>query len=224
MIGDRQMFVTPKPVLLVKRILELATDKDSLVLDGFAGSGVTGHAVLEQNTAGSGTRKFLLVEMESEVAREITAVRLQRGIGGYSYVTNKGKEVHVQGLGGGYRFCTLGEPLFDEEGHIRSGVKFPDLAAHIFFTETGSPIPKRASGKTPFLGVHHGIGVYLLFNGVLEDKRPNGGNVLTANVLRELPEHDGPQVVYGSGCRLSEARLRRCGVVFKQVPYQIAVT
>lgn len=128
------------------------------------------------------------------------------------------------GLGGGFRFCTLGEPLFDEEGQIRAGVKFPDLAAHIFFTETGVPIPKRASGKTPLLGVHDNKAVYLLFNGVLEDKRPRAGNVLTADVLENLPPHDGARIVYGVGCRLGPERLRRAGVIFKQVPYQIKVS
>jgi site-specific DNA-methyltransferase (adenine-specific)/adenine-specific DNA-methyltransferase len=212
---SQSVFITPKPTGLLRRILEIATDKDSLILDSFAGSGTTGHAVLALNQGDGGKRRFILVEMDENICRDVTAQRLTRVIDGYG---------DTPGLRGGYRFCTLGEPLFDEQGHIRSGVKFPDLAAHVFFTETGSPIPKRATGKTPCLGVHDGKAVYLLFNGVLEDKRPDGGNVLTANVLRDLPEHHGPKVVYGSGCRLGAPRLRRCGVVFKQVPYQIQVT
>ena len=128
------------------------------------------------------------------------------------------------GLGGGYRFCTLGEPLFDELGQIREGVRFPDLAAHIFFTETGTPIPHRATGKTPLLGVHDGKAVYLLFNGVLGDKRPQGGNVLTGDVLRQLPTHNGPKIIYGECCRLGVERLRRAEIVFKQLPYEIKVS
>lgn len=113
--------------------------------------------------------------------------------------------------------------MFDETGNIATEVSFADLASHVFFTETGSPIPKRADGKTPLLGVHQGKAVYLLFNGVLGDKRPAGGNVLTAAVLASLPAHDGPKVVYGEGCRLGEARLKREGIAFKQVPYEIKV-
>ena len=126
--------------------------------------------------------------------------------------------------GGGFRFCQLGQPLFDASGGIAGNVKFSDLAAHIFFTETGSPIPKRADGKTPLLGEHNGKALYLLFNGVLGDKRPAGGNVLTNSTLAILGKHDGPRIVYGEGCRLSAVRLKREGVTFKQVPYGVKVT
>ncbi len=114
--------------------------------------------------------------------------------------------------------------MFDEAGNIREYVKFPELAAHVFFTETGSPIPKQATGKTPFLGVHNGKSVYLLFNGVLGDKSVKGGNLLTNEVLRHLPNYAGTKVVYGEGCRLGAARLKREGIVFRQIPYEIKVT
>lgn len=223
-LGEDRSFDTPKPVRLVSRILEIATDRDSLVLDSFAGSGTTGHAVLNLNKTDGGSRRFILVEMEEEVCRNVTAQRLGRVVGGFTVKKENGNSVEVPGLGGGFRFCTLDEPLFDEGGNICESVKFSDLAAHVFFTETGSPIPKRASGKSPLLGVHEGTAIYLLFNGVMGDRRANGGNVLTTDVLRSLPAHDGPSVVYGEGCRLSKARLRREHVVFKQVPYEIRVS
>lgn len=103
-------------------------------------------------------------------------------------------------------------------------MRFPELAAHVFFTETGSPIPKRATGKSALLGVHNGKAVYLLFNGVMGDMRPDRGNVLTGPVLAELPPHNGPRIIYGEGCRLGPARLRREGIVFRQIPYEIKVT
>ncbi|MBM4037229.1 MAG: hypothetical protein FJ290_01835 [Planctomycetes bacterium] len=86
------------------------------------------------------------------------------------------------------------------------------------------PIPKRASGKSPLLGLHEGRAVYLLFNGVMGDKRPKGGNVLTGDVLAKLPPHHGPRVVYGEASRLSAERLAREGIVFRQIPYEIKVT
>lgn len=213
------VFITPKPTRLLRRILELATDKDSIVMDSFAGSGTTGHAVLALNKADGGNRRFIMVEMEESICGEVTSQRVGRVITGYD--NGKGR---VDGLGGGFRYCKLGEPLFDEAGHIRDSVKFPELAAHVFFTETGSPIPAPASGKTPLLGTSENKAVYLLFNGVLGDKRPNGGNVLTNDVLRSLPAHDGLKIIYGEGCRLSPERLRREGIVFKQVPYEIKVS
>jgi len=136
---------------------------------------------------------------------------------------NGDKSKPVAGLGGGFKYCVLGRPMFDQAGNIAESVSFADLAAHVFFTETGVPIPDR-NAKSPLLGVHQGQAVYLLFNGVRGDKRPNSGNVLTGKVLDELPPHDGPKVVYGEGCRLSPSRLRREGVVFKQVPYEIKVS
>ena len=129
-----------------------------------------------------------------------------------------------EGVGGGFRYCTLGEALFDAAGNVAEAVSFTDLATHVFFTETGGPLSAPASGRTPLLGVSNGKAVYLLFNGVLGDKRPNGGNVLTSAILRDLPRHDGPKVIYGEGCRLGATRLKREGIVFKQIPYQIKVS
>jgi hypothetical protein len=100
--------------------------------------------------------------------------------------------IGIEGLGGGFRYVTLGEPLFNEDGQLRSEVKFAELAAHLFFTETGEPLPGKVNGKkSPLIGVCRGTAYYLLFNGVLGDKRPDGGNVLTGDLLAELPPHDG---------------------------------
>jgi site-specific DNA-methyltransferase (adenine-specific)/adenine-specific DNA-methyltransferase len=213
--GGLPPFDTPKPIALIRRILEIASDKDSLILDSFAGSGTTGHAVLAQNKADGGNRRFITVEMDETICRDVTAQRIRKAIEGYG---------DTAGLGGGFRFCTLGAALFDDAGNIAGEVKFTDLAAHIFFTETGVPIPKRAKSDCPLLGVHNGKAVYLLFNGVLGDKRPAGGNVLTNRTLAALPKHAGPRIVYGEGCRLSASRLKREALVFKQVPYGIKVT
>lgn len=219
------VFITPKPVRLIRRILEIATNKDSLVMDSFVGSGATGQAVLDLNKADTGNRRFILVEMDEKICQSITAKRITRVIQGYRKKTEEGKRTEVPALGGGFRYCRLGDPLFDEGGNVRGSVPFSDLAAHVFFAETGTPIPKRVTGKTPLLGVDEdNRAVYLLFNGVLGDKRPNGGNVLTSEILRNLPVHKGLKVVYGEGCRLSKTRLKREGVVFKQVPYEIRVS
>lgn len=228
--ASQDLFITPKPSRLIERILQIATNQDSVVLDSFAGSGTTGHAVLARNKADGGSRRFVLVEIDENIGTNVTAQRLANVV--------QGKGDSVAALGGGFRYCKLGEPLFDEAGNIRPTVRFPELAAHVFFTETGVPIPKRPrrangphpgplprgeGGYSPLLGVHAGRAVYLLFNGVMGDKRPDGGNVLTGAVLRELPAHDGPRIIYGEGCRLSAARLKREGVEFRQIPYQVKV-
>ena len=215
-IADEHLdFQTPKPARLIKRILEIAADKDSLVLDSFAGSGTTGHAVLGLNNADGGNRRFILVEMEEAICQTVTAQRLTRAIQGHN---------DLPALGGGFRYCRLGPTIFDETGNIRSGVAFGELASHVYFTETGEPLPRRTNGKTPLLGVHNGKAIYLLFNGILGDRSPGGGNVLTNAVLRAMPAHDGPRIIYGEGSRLGKTRLKREGIVFKQIPYGIKVS
>jgi adenine-specific DNA-methyltransferase len=215
------VFVTPKPVRLMRRILEIGADPDSLVMDSFAGSGTMGHAALALNAEDGGSRRFVLVEMDPGIARGITAQRLRKVVDGYTPVG--GKADHVAGCGGGFRYCELAEPLFDELGSIRIDVTFGDLASHVFFCETGRPIPRANGRKSPLLGVHDGRAVYLLFNGILGDLSKDGGNILTPSLLSALPQHTGPKVIYAAGCRVAPSRLAREHIEFKQTPYQIKV-
>jgi site-specific DNA-methyltransferase (adenine-specific)/adenine-specific DNA-methyltransferase len=219
-----KVFAYPKPLSLIRSLVRATAKGNDLVMDSFAGTGTTGHAVLEQNAEDEQARRFILIEMEQEICQKITSERLRRIVLGYQYESSGGKKKQVEGLGGGFRYCVLGEPLFDETGQIRSDVRFADLARHVFFTETGEPLPKTTNGKkSPLVGVCNGTAYYLLFNGIMGDKRPNGGNVLTSKLLTDLPPHDGPRIVYGEGCRLSAARLKRERIVFKQIPYGIKV-
>ncbi len=226
-------FATPKPTKLIERVLQVASDKDSLIMDSFAGSGTTGHAVLAMNKADGGNRKFILVEMDETIATTITRERLARVVDGYHPGGDK-KKPKVEGLGGGFRYASLGPTLFDEYGRFRTGedkVTFAQLAAHIYFTQTGEPLPKQVNGKrSPLIGSWKGTAYYLLYNGILGDKTPDGGNVLTRDVLAKLPPHpkqnamgDAPRVVFGEACRLSESTLRANSIVFKQIPYQVEV-
>ena len=228
-------FDTPKPTRLLERVFQIATNPGDLILDSFAGSGTSGHAVLQLNKQHGGNRRFILIEMETKIAREVTAERVRRVAQGYTSV--KGETVE-QALGGGFRFCELGEPLFDERGQIRDSVRFADLARHVYFTETGEPLPEVGSApvralsphgdttnrRTPLVGVYKGVAIYLLFNGILGDKSSNGGNVLTRSVLAKLPPFDGPKVIYGAGCLLGEARLQSERIIFRQTPYEVKVS
>lgn len=128
----------------------------------------------------------------------------------------------MPGLGGGFQFCRLsGEPLFNEFGDIREDVTFSQLADFVWFSETG--LGYTGDGTGPLLGAHEGRGIYLLFNGILGDRRPQGGNILTRAVLEGLPGYDGPKVVYAAASRLGPAALQREQIVFKQTPYAIEV-
>ncbi|WP_085868661.1 site-specific DNA-methyltransferase [Pseudoruegeria aquimaris] len=223
-MGMRGEFDHPKPIGLLRTIIELATDEEDIVLDSFAGSGTTGHAVLDLNRAGNGNRQFILVEMDQQIASNVTAKRLKIAIQGYDKGGDPKKP--VEGLGGGYRYCRLGTPLFNEFGDIHEAVSFPDLAAHVFFSETGAPLPKKVDGSTPLIGQHKNKIVYLLFSPAEQGfPREAAGNVLTPDALASLPSapegFDGERVVYAEGCTVSSERLKAEGVVFKQIPYQI---
>ena len=213
-------FDTPKPMALVRWIVSLHADDDAIVLDSFAGSGTTAHAVLDLNKDDGGNRRFILVEMEPKIAREVTAERVRRISEGY---TNT-KGAHVEGLGGGFRYCKLGEPLFDNSGKVRETVSFLDLARHVYFCETGEPLSIDTNTATPFLGVCRGVGIYLLYNGILKDKSPNGGNVLTRLVLAQLPPYGGQKVIYCTGCLLGRDRLQKEQIIIRQIPYEIKVS
>lgn len=112
--------------------------------------------------------------------------------------------------------------MFEADGHIADGIRFATLAAHIWFSETGTPFIGAAD--TPMLGVHDGMAYALLYNGILGDRSVSGGNVLTAALLERLRAEsgwDGPMTVYGEWSKLGAARLAEAQVVFKQTPYDV---
>jgi site-specific DNA-methyltransferase (adenine-specific)/adenine-specific DNA-methyltransferase len=215
-------FDTPKPTRLIERILQIATNPGDLILDSFAGSGTTGHAILKLNqaTPDKEPRRFILVEMEPNIARNITAERVRRVAEGYT----NAKGMHIEGLGGCFRYCELGEPMFDEDGRIRETVSFTELARHVYFTELGEPMTCECVTKSPLLGTCRGVGIYLLYNGILSDKSANGGNVLTRAVLAQLPPFDGPKVIYCTSALLGQDRLQAERITVRQIPYEIKVS
>jgi site-specific DNA-methyltransferase (adenine-specific)/adenine-specific DNA-methyltransferase len=220
--ASQDLFITPKPTQLIERILRIATNPGDLVLDSFGGSGTTGHAVLKLNGSRptDAARRFILVELEASIARALTAERVRRIVQGF----NNAKGDRTEGLGGGFRFCELGDPLFDESGKIRQTVRFSELARHVYFTETGEPLPRERVSKSPLIGECRGVAIYLLYNGVLGDRSARGGNVLTRTVLAELPPFDGTKVIYCAGCLLGKERLQAECVVVRQTPYEIKVS
>ena len=163
--------------------------------------------------------------MDGHTATKKTTRRLSLAIFGYTELVKPFR--NIEGLGGGFRYCRLGVPLFNEFGNIDIAVTFPDLAAHVFFSETGAPIPERADATTPYLGRRGEKAVYLLVSSGRNGPAYDGaGDVLTPDALANLPAppkgFEGARVVYGEGCTVSSDRLRVEGVVFKQIPYQIA--
>lgn len=209
---DKLPFDFPKPVVLIQHLIRSITnnEKDAIILDSFAGSGTTGHSVLELNwQEDNGNRKFILVELDKNICDTVTYERLKRIGTVYKHSFN---------------YVEMDKSLFDAEGQIRDEVSFNDLARHIYFCETGEPLPKTTRDNSPLLGIHKKVGIYLLYNGILKDKTVNGGNVLTSKVLTYLPKFDGKKVIYGTACRLSDKKLRSEQIIFRQTPYEIRIS
>ncbi len=212
LFGEKASFETPKPEGLMKRIIEVATNPGDLVLDSFLGSGTTAAVAHKMG------RRWIGIEM-GEHARTHCIPRLKKVIDGEQGGISEA--VGWKG-GGGFRFYTLGETAFDAHGHINAAVRFATLAAYVWHLEMGEPGAQ--SFDSPLLGIHNGTAYYLLYNGILGDRRPAGGNVLTQPVLQHLQAlaaHAGPKVIYGESSRLGPARLAAEGITFKQIPYDI---
>ncbi len=212
---EDDVFDTPKPEKLMERILHIATSENDLVLDSFLGSGTTAAVAHKMG------RRYIGIEM-GEHAKTHCIPRLQKVIEGEQGGISQ--SVEWQG-GGGFGFYTLHpEPVFQANGQIRPDIKFEPLAAYIWHMETG--VGSSQTMDSPLLGVHNGIAYYLLYNGILGDRRPQGGNVLTRPILAWLQAeypHDGPKVIYGESIRIGEERLAQANVTFKQIPYDVVL-
>lgn len=209
LFGKEDAFDTPKPERLIYRILQIASNPGDLVMDSFLGSGTTAAVAHKLG------RRYIGIEM-SDQAVSLVATRVKKVVDGEQGGISS--DVNWKG-GGGFRFYKLGETVFDDVGQINPNISFPALAAHVWFSETGEPY--RGKADSPLLGIHDGTAYYLLFNGILGDKRPAGGNVLTAKVLASLPAHDGPRVIFGEAERIGKTRLPELGICFKQTPYDL---
>ena len=212
-IFGQKNFDYPKPEGLLHFIISVATKQGDLVLDSFLGSGTTAAVAHKMG------RRWIGIEM-GEHAETHCALRLRSVIdgeqGGISEAAN------WQG-GGGFHFLRLGGAVFTDDGDISPAIKFPELAAYIWFAETRVPLPQKKR-QNPFLGIHNGIGYALLYNGILGDKTINGGNVLIMSTLAHIRQgakkHKGKIIVYGESCRLGENRLKLENIEFRQLPYE----
>jgi len=209
LFGKDVTFGTPKPERLLYRIIEIASNVGDLVLDSFLGSGTTCAVAHKMG------RRYIGIEM-GEHAVTHCVPRLKKVVDGEQGGISEAMK--WQG-GGGFRFYQLGEPVFDEEGKINRAISFSTLAAHVWFSGTGTPLSR--TPDSPWLGAHDETGYYLLYNGILGDKRPGGGNVLTRQILAALHPFDGPKIIYGEMSRLPAERLRAERVTFKQIPYDV---
>ncbi len=200
------VFDTPKPPRLLERVLQIATEQDSLILDSFAGSGTTAHTVLNMNKSDGGNRKFILIEM-MDYADSITAERVKRVINGYG----EGKKT-VDGTGGGFTFYELGETLLNGE-YLNENVPIDKIRSYVYFTETKQPATDKAD-EPYFLGEYFGTSYYFYYN-------KNEITTLDREFLHTIKTKSESYVIYADRCILSEDELAKFHITFKKIPRDI---
>ncbi len=200
-------FDTPKPRRLLEYVLTVAGDKETLVLDSFAGSGTTAHAVLNMNKADGGNRKFILIEM-MDYADSITAERVKRVIHGYG----SGKQA-VAGTGGSFSYYELGEPLMDG-ANLNENVGVDKIREYVYFTETKCPLDAPKEDEPYLLGVHIGTAYYFYYD-------QECVTTLNRGFLHTVKTRADGYVMYADLCTLSDAELERFHITFKKIPRDI---
>lgn len=200
------LFDTPKPVNLIERILQMIDDPNALILDSFAGSGTTAHAVLNMNKQDGGNRRFILIEM-MDYADSITAERVKRVIDGYG----EGKKA-VEGTGGGFTFYELGDTLLDGE-YLNENVPIEKIRSYVYFTETKQAVTDKED-EPYFLGEHFGTAYYFYY-----DK--NEVTTLDRESLHMVKTKADSYVIYADKCILSDEELEEFHITFKKIPRDI---
>lgn len=209
-IFGSKVFQNPKPLDLIKDLIGISCGKNDIVLDSFAGSGTTGHAVIELNQEDEGNRKFILIEMDEKICKKITSQRVKKVIDGYSY-----NHIKMNGVQGGFQYCVLSKPLFDKDGKIDESCLFEDLASYIYFTETKTNLDLKMIDKE-FIGKYNETEFYLLFV-------EKGKNVLNKNFLRKINKNIDKKVIYADKCLIDDKTLEKFSIQFKQIPYDVKV-
>ncbi len=207
-ILGKGLFQTPKPTGIVEYIIEQACTENSIILDSFAGSGTTAHAVLNMNQRDGGNRKFILIEM-MDYAESVTAERVKRVIAGYGDGKNAKK-----GTGGSFRYYELGAPLFHGE-MLNEDVGEEELRRYVYFTETREEAAPLSAEEPGYLGTHLDVSYYFHYC-------RDAVTTLNRDFLRTVKRRSERYVVYADLCTISHAELSRRHIVFKKIPRDIS--
>ncbi len=206
--GSFAGFDTEKNVLLIQRIIDWIVRPGEIILDSFAGSGTTAHAVLNMNKADGGNRKFICIEM-MDYADTITAERVKRVINGYG----EGKKA-VDGTGGNFSYYELGEPLLVDD-KLNNAVSTEKIREYIYYMETKQALSEAAADEPMLLGVHHGAAYYFNYE-------KDASTTLNAAFLKSIKTQAEAYVIYADTCVLSENKLQQFHITFKKIPRDIA--
>ena len=208
--GGKVTFDTPKPARLIERVLTIAASPDSIVLDSFAGSGTTAHAVLNMNKADGGNRRFILVEM-MDYADSITAERVKRVIDGYG----EGKKA-VEGTGGNFSYYELGPVLLLPNGNLNEEVGPQKIREYVYYMETKEPLPAEQPTDEPyFMGLCRNTAYYFYYE-------RESVTTLDHAFLATIQTKAEGYTIYADLCAIPQETLRKHNITFKKIPRDIA--
>ncbi len=218
-------FNNPKPTRLIANLIGIAEGvsrkNDTLILDSFAGSGTTAHAVLALNKEDGGNRKFILIECE-DYADTITAERVRRVING---IPDARDDALREGLGGSFTYCTLGKPI--EVEAMLTGEALPAysaIAANLLYTTAGISVGADTLEAENDNGLFHSddkTDYYLIYKPDLEYLRSNAAilNLERAERIRDASRGSGRKaIVYAAGSYMGQRELTQMGITFCQLP------
>lgn len=198
-------FPFSKPYKLIDKILKISTSKNDIVLDSFAGSSTTAHAVLNLNKQDEGNRKFILVEME-DYAETITSERVKRVIKGYGT---------TEGTGGSFDFYELGQPLFKDDGNLNEIVGVEKIRNYIFYTETKTPLSEsKHEDNKHFLNKHHDTAYYFNYEA-------HKVTTLNHEFLSTIKTKAEQYLIYADKCLLTKEFMSKRKIIFKKIPRDI---
>lgn len=197
--GSYANFDTEKNVLLIERIINWITSENDVVLDSFAGSGTTAHAVLNANKADNYHRRFVLVEL-MDYAEDTTAHRVKRVI---------------DDVGGDFTFYDLGPVLLLPNGNLNEDVGAEKIREYVYFMETKSAIEPSKEDEPYYMGVHLDSAYYFFYE-------RDSLTTLSRDFLGSIKTKADRYTIYADQCTLSQAELERWHITFKKIPRDIS--
>ena len=198
-------FDYPKSIDLIKYLISIVNSDDFIVMDSFAGSGTTAHAVLNLNKQDGGNRKVILIEME-DYARSITAERVKRVITGYG---------DTKGTGCGFDYYTLGEPMFLEDGMLNELVGIDKIRQYVYYTETKIPLTATQHKDNEYLLDKHNDTAYYFYY------EADDLTTLNHDFLATMKTKAEQYVIYADNCLLTKNFMTRHHIIFKKIPRDI---
>lgn len=209
-IFSEKKFNYPKSLELITEIFRAVSEGNDLILDSFAGSGTTAHAVLNLNKQDGGNRKFILIEM-MEYADSLTAERVKRVINGYG----EGNNI-VEGIGGNFSYYELGQPVFLENEYLNEDLPLPQIHRYVWYTETNRPYNESVTEKTKYLlGINENTSYHFYYE---KDRL----TTLNYDFLKTITNKAELYIIYADNCSLSKEFLSKNNIIFKKIPRDIS--